>query len=452
MNLSAARPRGESADADGNNAPPRASGANTANGSGFDSRARLNLLSDEDLAGLELHLRRVLARALAPADDSQADSQAHARADAPAGVSPLRDAVSAYVLHGGKRLRPQLCVWTFRCAVGGREWVVGGEEREAREENAARPSPPTTYSLPPTPLLDLACAWELFHAFLLVHDDIIDGADRRRDRPSLHRHLQSLDSDCARFGVNLGIVAGDLLFGAAMRLWHEADLPPDQYRAALRLFSRIACTTGFGQAVDIVQGHVPLDEVREHTLLREYHWKTAAYTFEGPMLTAAILAGLGEGARAAISRFALALGQAYQLHNDVADLLAPAHEGCDLVQGKRTVTLIRARAAMAGPDRRSLDRRLDELGGVGGREGVRLAETLRRELISQGAAGRTRALVDEFLLTAAAAARDPALPPALATGLTGLLGTLRHGYFADAETQTFTASPVPGGPVPALAP
>lgn len=383
----------------------------------------MKLLRDDDLATLESHLRRVLARTFAPTETPSEEGWT-------AGVSPMRDAIAAYVLQGGKRLRPQLCLWTWRCIVGSGQWAMGTDEAQGRASSL------------PTSLLDLACGWELFHAFLLVHDDIIDGADRRRDRPSLHRHLQSLDSDSARFGMNLGIVAGDLLFSAAMRLWHEVDLPDAQYRPALRLFSRIASTTGFGQAIDIVQGHVPIDEVREATLLREYHWKTAAYTFEGPMLTAAVLAGLGEGACAAIGRYALALGQAYQLQNDLADLLAPSHEGCDLVQGKRTVTLVRARAAMSGADRQMLDGRLDALGLATGREGVRLAESLRRDLLSAGAAGRTQALIEDFLGAAETAAADGELPDGLSTGLSGLLDALRQGYFA------VTAGPFASGQVP----
>ena len=62
--------------------------------------------------------------------------------------------------------------------------------------------------------------------------------------------------------MNLGIVAGDLMFSAAMRLWHELALPPRVLRDELKLFSRIACATGFGQAIDIAQSHVPLEEVR----------------------------------------------------------------------------------------------------------------------------------------------------------------------------------------------
>jgi geranylgeranyl diphosphate synthase type I len=281
----------------------------------------------------------------------------------------------------------------------------------------------------PAPLLDLACAWELFHAFLLCHDDIIDGADRRREKPSLHRQLQSLDHNCPRFGMNLGIVAGDLLFSSAMRLWHELDLPARIYREELKLFSRVACTTGFGQAIDICQSHVPLDDVREETLLREYHWKTAAYTFEGPMLSGAIAAGAGAKTREAISTFALALGQAYQLQNDLLDLSQPPHEGCDLMQGKRTMTLILARRSMTENARQNFDRELHGLATANGRA-MAMCESLRRQVHQSAGRVRTEALIQEFLNTAARAAQDRAVGAMLRGKMVGLLGSLQNSYFA----------------------
>lgn len=347
----------------------------------------MKLLSDEHLSQIESHLERLLARVL----------------DAP-GLAPLNDVIRSYVLCGGKRVRPQLCAWTY---LNVRKTRVGAL---------------------PAALLDLAGSWELFHAFLLCHDDIIDGADRRREQASLHRQLQSLDHNCPRFGMNLGIVAGDLLFSSAMRLWHEMDLPAKVYRDELRLFSRVACTTGFGQAIDICQSHVPLDEVREDTLLREYHWKTAAYTFEGPMLSGAIAAGADSETQAAISTFALALGQAYQLQNDLLDLAAPSHEGCDLMQGKRTITLIRARAAMGASQRRDFDRMLQSLASANG-TAAQICEMLREQLRTSGAAQQTRTLIDEFLATAREATCDRSLPSRLRTSMKKLLAVLEDGYF-----------------------
>jgi geranylgeranyl pyrophosphate synthase len=214
-----------------------------------------------------------------------------------------------------------------------------------------------------------------------------------------------------------------------MRAFHDADLPGAAYRRQLRLFSRIALETGQGQALDIAQSQTPLERACEKTLLREYHWKTAAYTFEGPMLSGAILAGAAEPVLSALSRYALSLGQAYQLQNDLLDLSRPAHEGCDLVQGKRTVTLVRARAAMGADQRQSFDQRLALLPSANG-EAVGIAEELRRELLQLGAVRHTRALINEFLDHARAAAGDEALAPSLRTGLHTLLDTLEQQYFA----------------------
>jgi geranylgeranyl diphosphate synthase type I len=228
--------------------------------------------------------------------------------------------------------------------------------------------------------------------------------------------------------VNLAIVGGDLLFTAALSLLHDLNLPGERYREVLRLFSRVAATTGFGQAIDIVQGHVPLDAVREEELLREYHWKTAAYTFEGPMLSGAVAAGACKSAQEAISRFSLALGQAYQLQNDLIDLAAPAHEGCDLVQGKRTITLIRARAGLAESQRAGFDARL-AAATRGGDEGIAIAESLRQELLDRGAIAATADVVSKLLLDSEAAASEPSLPQSLRTGLHHLLQSLRAAYF-----------------------
>jgi geranylgeranyl diphosphate synthase type I len=325
------------------------------------------------------------------------------------GRGPLVETIRRFVLAGGKRVRPQLCLWAYG--------QVRGDEPV------------------PTGALDVACAWELFHAFLLAHDDIIDGADRRRGAPTLHHRLASLDSGSLVFGANLGIVAGDLLCVGSLRLLHELDVPElgltaAGYQRLLRLFSRVACETGFGQAIDIVQSHVPIGQVDEAVVLQGYLWKTAAYTFEGPMLSGALLAGLSDpAALAAVSKFALAIGQAYQLHNDLLDLQAESHDGSDLVQGKRTPTLLRARLAMDPDRRRSFDERLTRVARAGP-VAVELAEELRQELVADGAIERTQTIIEELLDEARSAAEDPALPPRLAAAQGGLLAGLAAKYFS----------------------
>ena len=348
----------------------------------------MKLASDTDLNAIERHLASTLRSQL----------------DAP-GLGAFRRKIEDYVMAGGKRVRPQLAAWTYRAA-----------------------SPDHADAPLPSALLDVAAGWELFHAFLLVHDDIIDDSARRRERAALHVQLASLDSDSLVFGTNLGIVAGDLLFSCAMSLWHGLDVDASVHRDLLKIFSKTACTTGFGQAIDICVSHLPMALVDQQTLLREYHWKTAAYTFEGPMLCGAALAGLDGDARAAISRFALAIGQAYQLHNDLVDLATPAHDGCDLVQGKRTIALLQHRAALTERERLTFDRRVATIAD-GGREAVALAESLREEMLTGGAAAASRAILDDLLTTADSATQDDALPPTLSSGLSTLLDAMTRQYF-----------------------
>jgi geranylgeranyl diphosphate synthase, type I len=319
------------------------------------------------------------------------------------GMRDMGQMVGDYIAAGGKRVRPQLAAWAF---------LQGQSQDDAL----------------PEAVLDLASGWELFHAFLLVHDDIIDGADTRRGQPALHVSLASLDSNSPRFGQHLGIVAGDLLFTAALEVWHSLDIQPTTYRDLMRLLSRVARITGVGQAIDIIASHLPMDLVDEETLLQEYLFKTAAYTFEGPMLSGAILAGLDKNAQEAISKFSLSLGQAYQLQNDLIDLNQPTHEGSDLVQGKRTVTIIRYRSRLSSAHRYDFDQRLTELANANGHT-LELGEQLRKSLLADGVAGPTQQLIDELLDQAALSTQDPSLPPAMQTALAQLLKGLKRAYF-----------------------
>src|SRR5690348_16501344 len=79
-------------------------------------------------------------------------------------VAELTETIRAFVLNGGKRLRPAFCVWGYLGA--------GGDP----EDDA---------------IVSMAAAVELLHAFALIHDDVMDDADTRRGRPSVHRHFMN---------------------------------------------------------------------------------------------------------------------------------------------------------------------------------------------------------------------------------------------------------------------
>lgn len=347
-------------------------------------------------------LVQLLARDILDAIETRLDRAIRDRLN----VAPM-DALAGHVVDftrsGGKRIRPQLVAWTWQHAS----------------------SAPIE---PPSEVLDVAVAWELFHAFVLVHDDIIDASEERRGLPTLHHALASLDSDCLTFGSNLAIVAGDLLFAAAFDVLHAIDIDPLTHRDLLRTFSRIAMQTGFGQAIDIIASHRSFDEVNAELILREYLWKTAAYTFEGPMLSGAILAGVDRAGLDAISRFALALGQAYQLQNDLIDLGTTVSEGSDLVQGKRTVSLIRHRSSLDAAGRASFDHRL-QLIARGNGHATDLAEQLRRDLLAAGVHTQTQLVIDEYRRSARQALAEASLPVGLRDAMESLAGVLDASYF-----------------------
>ena len=146
------------------------------------------------------------------------------------------------------------------------------------------------------------------------------------------------------------------------------------------------------------------------------------------MLSAAVACGLKREAQDAVSRFAMAIGQAYQLQNDLVDLATPCHAGSDLVQGKRTVTLVSHRAQLSRTARERLDRQLRSIAESNG-QALSLAEELRGTLLAEGAAARTVELIETLLSDAAAAGNDPSLPTQFRGSLAALLGSLRRDYF-----------------------
>lgn len=357
----------------------------------------MKLISDDDLLRIDRHLRLRLEELLCKRTGTDDE------------LAAMNRQIVDYTLAGGKRIRPQLTAWTYR--------QFSGDANNALS----------------TTVLDGGVVWELFHAFLLIHDDIIDQSDTRRDHPSLHRSLAGMygprsdgrTSDC---GTHLAIVAGDLLFSAAIHILHHMQAADGPYRQMLQLFSRVACETGFGQAVDICVSHAPLGAVSEASLLREYHWKTAAYTFEGPMLAGAILAGAGDAAKQAISGYALSLGQAYQMQNDLIDLARPVSAGSDLLQGKRTVTLVRARAALETAALAEFDALVEEI-SQGGEAALEKAERLRQRLLAGEAVQQTRQAVANLLEAARHSTEDAGVPAAAGQSMREMLGALKKAYF-----------------------
>lgn len=233
-------------------------------------------------------------------------------------------------------------------------------------------------------LIDLALAMELFHTYLLIHDDIIDQDDLRRGKPAFHAQYRMAGTegyqpkDPIHFGRSMGIMAGDILSSIAYDLVTKADLPQATRLAILEQVNRMLFETGAGEILDILND-IAEEATRAH-LLKVHLLKTSKYSFCSPLKIGAIAAGASRKQLSLLESYALPLGIAYQLHDDLLGLFGNEEEigkplYSDLRQGKQTLLMIEARRRGNAQQRQIL------------------AATLGRQNLSTGDAERAKQVV-----------------------------------------------------------
>ncbi|MFP5345815.1 MAG: polyprenyl synthetase family protein [Actinomycetes bacterium] len=310
-------------------------------------------------------------------------------------TGPLVDAI-AELVSGGKRLRPAFCYWGWRGA-GGADGALA---------------------------VRVAASLELFQAAALLHDDVMDRSDTRRGRAAMHRQFAHLhvhsgwEGDADQFGTASAILAGDLclswndeLFSTALSEDGPAfGVDPERARAGTRLLDRMRSQLMAGQYLDVLAQASAARGVADHLsegpvelARRVIRYKSAKYTVEHPLLIGGTLAGAPADVLAVYSRYGVALGEAFQLRDDVLGVFGDPAEtgkpaGDDLREGKRTVLV--ALALERADERR---RRMVEasLGDPGLDDDD--VEALRSVLESTGAPRATEAMIDELVRTARAA-------------------------------------------------
>lgn len=193
----------------------------------------------------------------------------------------------------------------------------------------------------PEALFRPAIGLELFHNFVLIHDDIIDGASTRRGLPSLQAAIADVLSCTAQRGEHLALVLGDILFSQAVEQFHGPDYPA----GLLPEFLRLVRETGAGEAVELIDTGRTLKTISEEKITRTYYYKTTRYTFESPLQMGALCAGAGPEKQDAIARLTKPLGLAFQIENDLHELRqqdrALESVALDLQAGIKTLVLKR---------------------------------------------------------------------------------------------------------------
>ena len=228
--------------------------------------------------------------------------------------------LSAQVWHhmdtGGKRIRPALCLLTCE--------ALGGSINDA---------------------MPFAAGVELLHNMLLLHDDIEDGDEMRRDRPTVWK----------RFGVPNAVNAGDYLLGRALTAVMQTPVDAARRVRLAEEFIDAYERTVEGQALDINSRANPTWTVDDY--LRMVVLKTGRYLTLG-MVGGAIVADADERTVEAIFGMGETLGPAFQIRDDLIDLTEGKGRGgvigSDVREGKPSILYAHALGEADAGERETL--------------------------------------------------------------------------------------------------
>jgi geranylgeranyl diphosphate synthase type II len=236
------------------------------------------------------------------------------------------------------------------------QWLYGPmREYPSRPGKALRPalclSAGRAFGAKPDDVLGIAVAIELLHNAFLVHDDIADGSEIRRGRPTLaaaHGMAAALNA-----GDGLAIIASQVLRRAVRRLDRElADLVMSE-------FDTMAMRTLEGQATEIGWQTDNVDNLTPEDYLELIMHKTCWYTTIHPLRVGAMVGSGGTVDLGPLVRFGFHFGAAFQIRDDLLNLIGDEHTYGkeilgDLYEGKRTLTLVHLMASATGADRELL--------------------------------------------------------------------------------------------------
>ncbi|WP_138429658.1 polyprenyl synthetase family protein [Fodinibius saliphilus] len=239
--------------------------------------------------------------------------------------SLLYDPVRYTLSLSGKRVRPYLTL--VGCG------ICGGEVEEA---------------------LPAAVSIELLHNFTLLHDDIMDGAEKRRGKASVFK----------KWDANTAILSGDAMYAKAFKqlqvYGREEAYTKEDYSLILDIFLNSAEKVCEGQAYDL------MFETEEDVSIEQYlemiEGKTAAL-ISGALAMGAAVAGATEEQIEELNYIGKKVGIAFQIQDDLLDILADPEKfgkkrGGDIVEGKKTYLSLMALQRSEGSQHRQLKKLL----------------------------------------------------------------------------------------------
>lgn len=232
--------------------------------------------------------------------------------------------IADFTLAGGKRIRPALVYYSYLAA--------GGSDEEK--------------------IVETSMSIELTHAFLLIHDDIIDKDLKRHGISTIHERYKKIGQkissrkDSIHFGNSMAMLAGDMAGAMANEIIFNSAFPPGIIVKALDKLQEIVYRIVPGEMLDVVLE--TRGKATEEEVLKMYEGKTSSYSFEGPLHLGTLLAGeFSQEFLQKYSAYAMPLGKAFQIRDDILGLFGDEKKtgkpvGSDIVEGKQTLLVIKA--------------------------------------------------------------------------------------------------------------
>jgi geranylgeranyl diphosphate synthase type II len=222
----------------------------------------------------------------------------------------LYEPIGYALASGGKRVRPTLALMAAEVIVNG--GLLNGDAIEQT--------------------VPAALALEVFHNFTLLHDDVMDRAEVRRGRPTVH----------AKWDDNTAILSGDQMLIEAYKL--IAKVPSDKVQKTLELFNEMATGVCEGQQYDIDFEKTSQVTIGDYMMMIE---KKTSLLLAYAMRIGGYIAGATAQQQQALYQYGLHIGLAFQIQDDILDVYGDPKTfgkaiGGDICSNKKTLLLLTA--------------------------------------------------------------------------------------------------------------
>lgn len=230
--------------------------------------------------------------------------------------SELLNCLKSHLLRGGKWHRPALALLSYRLA--------GGKQVDQIRENVS--------------------ALELFHRYLLIHDDIIDQDDTRHGGPTLEAIYRDVFGQ--HYGRSMAMVAGDVVCAMAYELLQNRISDPVLLQHLVGGCNQLLMETVAGWQLQTKQNYLAVDQVTEAEFLNGMKLVSAQYSVVWPMRIGQLFAGQIMWNQD-LDTYGFHTGMAFQITDDILGMFGDEVKtgkpvGHDFREGKKTLLVLYA--------------------------------------------------------------------------------------------------------------